>query len=81
MANLTITIDESVLRRARTKAAAGGTSVNAVMRDFLEQYAGRSDVAAALAEMFEIADSAGASSGEAGITWTREDLHDRANVR
>jgi plasmid stability protein len=81
MANLTITVDEKLLRRARTKAAERGTSVNAVMRDFLEQYAGPSGVAAALVEMFEIADSAGASTGEAGITWTREDLHDRANLR
>ena len=81
MANLTITVDEKLLRRARTKAAERGTSVNAVMRDFLEQYAGPSGGAAALVEMFEIADSAGASTGEAGITWTREDLHDRANLR
>ena len=81
MTNLTIAIDEEVLRRARTKAAATGTSVNAVMRDFLEQYAGPSGAGAALAEMFEIADAAGASTGEAGITWTREDLHDRANLR
>ena len=81
MANLTIAIDEDVIRRARTKAAARGTSVNAVLRDFLEQYAGPSDSGAALAELFEIADAAAASSGGAGITWTREDLHDRANLR
>jgi plasmid stability protein len=81
MTNLTITVDDEVLRRARAKAAERGTSVNAVMRDFLEHYAGQSGVGAALAEMFEIADSACASTGEAGITWTREDLHDRANLR
>ena len=40
MANLTITIDDEVLKRARLRATEQGTSVNAVVREYLEQYAG-----------------------------------------
>ena len=38
--NLTITVDDDVLRRARIRALEQGTSVNAVLREFLESYAG-----------------------------------------
>ena len=35
MANLTITIDDELLRRARLRALEQGTSVNALLRDYL----------------------------------------------
>ena len=38
--NLAITIDDETLRRARIHALSQGTSVNAVLREFLESYAG-----------------------------------------
>jgi plasmid stability protein len=38
--NLTIAVDDEVLRRARIRALEQGTSVNAVLREFLESYAG-----------------------------------------
>jgi hypothetical protein len=81
MANLTIVVDDGVLRRARKKAIDQGTSVNAVVGAYLEQYAGPDGVAAALAGFLELAASAGASSGESGRTWTREDLYDRPGLR
>ena len=81
MANLTLVIDDDVLRRARARAAERGTSVNAMIRDLLEQFAGPSVAAAAVRAMFDIADGAGATVGEAGATWTRDELHDRAHVR
>jgi plasmid stability protein len=37
MSNLTITIDEETLRRARIRALEQGTSVNALLRDYLEE--------------------------------------------
>ncbi|MHB0981646.1 MAG: DUF6364 family protein [Thermoleophilia bacterium] len=40
MTNLTLTIDDDVLKKARSRAAAEGTSVNAVVRDQLETYQG-----------------------------------------
>jgi plasmid stability protein len=35
----TLTIDEETLRRARIRALEQGTSVNAVVREFLQRYA------------------------------------------
>jgi hypothetical protein len=81
MANLTIVIDDGLLRRARKKAIEQGTSVNAVVSAHLEQYAGPDGVAEALAGFLELAERAGASSGVAGRTWTREDLYDRPRLR
>jgi hypothetical protein len=81
MANLTVTIDEGVLGRARKRAIDGHTSVNAVVVAFLERYAGASPAADALATFFEIADSVGAGSGTKGRTWTRDELYDRTQLR
>ncbi len=81
MANLTISVDGDVLRRARGKAAEQGTSLSAVVGEMLEQYAGQADAGQVLEEMFAIADSSGAAVGEEGITWTRDDLYDRPFVR
>lgn len=38
--NLTITVADEVVRRARIRAPEQGTSVNAILRDFLASYAG-----------------------------------------
>jgi hypothetical protein len=40
MSNLTITVDEATLKKARIRALTEGTSVNEVLRKFLEAYAG-----------------------------------------
>jgi plasmid stability protein len=75
MANLTIVIDD-VLRRARVKAARLGTSVNAVLRDYVEAWAGGRDTRArGLSSLIER--SQRASSGRGGRTWTRDALHER----
>ena len=55
MANLTVTIDEEVLRRARIRALQLGTSVNAVVRDYLASYAGESPAADASREFVRVA--------------------------
>jgi plasmid stability protein len=81
MANLTLVVDDDLLRRARARAAERGTSVNAVIRDLLEQYAGPSVAGAAVRAMFDIADGTGATVGERGITWTRDELHERTDLR
>lgn len=81
MANLTISVDGRVLGRARARASAHGTSVNALLGEYLAQYAGSAETAQALAEFREIARSIDAGSGAGGRTWRREDLHDRPNLR
>ncbi len=77
MANLTITIDERVLKRARMRALERGTSVNAVLREYLERYAGGGGTADALGAFAALARNSEASSGADGRTWSRDELHDR----
>jgi hypothetical protein len=43
MSNLTLVIDDTLLKEARIKALKDGTSVNEICRRAIEQYVGRSD--------------------------------------
>ena len=81
MANLTVTVEEHVLRRARIKALEQGTSVNALVSDYLARFAGMGSTEKALAQFLEIAKRSHASSGPEGRTWRREDLYDRPVLR
>ena len=72
--NLTITIDDELLRCARIRALSQGTSVNAVLREFLTSYAGSDVETSARARLADLARASTASSGSQGRTWTREDL-------
>ncbi len=73
--NLTITIDDEVLRRARIRALHQGTSVNALLRDFLESYAGSDIEADARRGLVTLARASTASSDPGGRTWTRDDIY------
>lgn len=81
MANLTVTVDDHVLRRARVKAIEHGTSVNAVVGEYLERYAGAGQTASALGEFLELAQRVDAASGPHGRSWRREDIYDRPVFR
>jgi hypothetical protein len=81
MANLTVTVDEKVLRRARIRALEQGTSVNALVSEYLARFAGMGTTEKALAEFLEIATRSHASSGPDGRNWRREDLYDRPVLR
>lgn len=76
MANLTITVEEGVLREARLRALAQGKSVNAILAEYLRAYAGHQaahkEAARALIEL-----SLKATSGSGGRKWTRDELHAR----
>lgn len=73
--NLTIEVDNEVLKRARMRAIMENTSVNAVLREFLESYAGG---AARRRQAIEhlLSLSKTATSGRGSATWTRDELHD-----
>lgn len=76
MASLTIAIDDVVLRRARVRAVEQGTSVNALLRDYLVSYAesgAESVVRRQLADLARM--STARSSGPRD--WTRADLYER----
>jgi hypothetical protein len=78
MANLTISVSEEVLKRARIRALGDNTSVNAVLNRYLEEYAREDELrrqrASALKSLLELADQSRAGRG--GKTWTRDDLHE-----
>ncbi len=74
VSNLTITIDAELLKRARIRALEQGTSVNAVLRTYLESYAGHDD--ARRTAMRLVLDLAGKSEARLGA-WSRDDLHER----
>jgi hypothetical protein len=74
--NLTITLDEQLLRDARKIAIDRNTSVNRLIRDFLAGLVREQDRRqAALADVEEIFRTTRVSVGRR--SWTREDLHER----
>ena len=76
MANLTITVDERLLRRARVRAAELGTSVNAVLRDYMQSWVGGdAERAGAINALLSRSERAGSARGKR--RWTREQLHER----
>lgn len=77
MANLTLTIDDVVLRKARIRAVEQGTSVNAVVRAYLEAYADGGRSRAAARRVVALARAVESGSGPEGRTWRRDDVHER----
>lgn len=77
MTDLTITVDEQTLKRARMRALEEDTSVNAVLRDYLEHYSGiRRERREAARKILEFAAESDMSSGGKGLP-RREELYDR----
>lgn len=76
MANVTISIDEETLRRARIRALERGTSLNALVREYLERLVGDDLGTTAARRFIARAERARSSSGEGGRTWRREDAYD-----
>lgn len=73
--NLTLSVDEKIIRQARHRAESMGTSVNQLVREFLEQLAGKSD-ADADADEFERLSRASEGNSR-GWKFNREELHER----
>ena len=75
MKNVTIALDEALLRAARQVAANRGTSLNALIREHLEELIARESRAAQARR--RILDLCHAASGEVGPGGPRDELHDR----
>lgn len=76
MTNLTITIDEQVLKKARMRALEEGISINALLREYLEKYTGiNKQYQQATQEIIKIARASKATSG--GNHWSRDELYER----
>lgn len=85
MANLTLTIDDEALQRARMRALQLGTSVNQLVREYLESFAASKDrYRTATEELLRLArrvKKVSAAKQGGGRGWTREDLYDREVFR
>lgn len=76
MVNLTIVVDDQVLLQARMRALQEKTSVNAVLRRSLEEYAGGNEKYRRITErLLELAQASSASSQ--GRRWSRKDSYER----
>jgi len=76
VANLTVTIDEATLRRARIRALEEGTSVNAIVREYLERFADAdARASAARRRVVALARESAVGGEAAGRTWTRDDAY------
>lgn len=76
MANLTIAIDDELLKQVRIRAIHEGTSVNAVVRDYLTDYVGLAKKReAAVKDLLRLSKQSTARRGSR--RWTREDLYQR----
>jgi hypothetical protein len=71
--NVTLSIADEVIEEARHRAEAMGTSVNQLVRDYLEQFAGKGDPDA---DEFERV-SLGSRGNSRGRKFNREELRER----
>lgn len=76
MANLTIAVEDELLKKARMKALEQGTSVNALLRDYLTHFAGTRSAQEQAARSF-LALAAKSRAGRGDRRWTRDELHER----
>lgn len=76
MKNITLAIEDAVLQEVRVYAAKRNTSVNGLVRDFLQGIAAQEDkVAGARRRLAELVDKSTLEVGPRG--WNRDDLYDR----
>ncbi len=73
--NVTLSIQDEVIQEARRRAEAMGTSVNQLIREYLEQLAGKSDPDANASEFERI--SRMSRGNPRGWKFNREELHER----
>lgn len=76
--NVTLSIDDQTLNRARMLAQRRGTSLNQMIRDYLETLTA-SDPAQAVVELKRLWCEEEGDSG--GRPWSREDAYDRPVLR
>lgn len=74
--NLTLSIDKEVLKEARKQALERGTSVNQMVREYLEEVSGiKTNRKKAIQNLERLRNELDIEVGE--ISWTRKELHER----
>jgi hypothetical protein len=77
--NVTLSIEDKLVRRAREVARRRGMSLNQLIRDFLEEATSDSDPGRVAAELERLWSEDEGASG--GWEWNREEIHDRSKLR
>lgn len=77
MSNITVSIDDDIIKKVRKLAVERNTTLTALVRETLKLLAAREDYRTEelIAELNELFDAGNARVGD--ITWSREDLHER----
>lgn len=73
--NITLSVDDEVIRAARRRADALGTSVNQLVREYLKDLAGGNGSEADAAEFERLSRLAHGNSG--GWKFNRDEIHER----
>ena len=74
--NLTLSIDDGLLRRARKRAEAMGKSLNQVVREYIEQLAGLDDARRDVEKLRRL--SAQSRGRARGWRFNRDEVHARS---
>jgi hypothetical protein len=74
--NITLSVDEQLVQRARAAAEAMGKSLNQLVREYLASLAASDDADADIAELRELSEVARGRSG--AWKFDREELHVRS---
>lgn len=72
--NLTLSIDEQTVARARRKAEALGKSLNQIIRDYLEKLAGADDPEKSIEEYKRLS----GQGHSKGWRFNRDEIHERS---
>ena len=73
--NLTLSVDEETVQKARRRAEALGTSINQLVREYLQRVAGEADPEQDAAEFERL--SRLAQGNSRGWKFNRDELHER----
>lgn len=74
--NITLSVDEQTVEKARRVAKAMNKSLNQLVREYLEQLANRDQVERDIAE-FRALSEQHAGKSPTGWKWNREEIYDR----
>jgi hypothetical protein len=77
--NVTLSVDDEILARVRELASRRGTSLNQLVRDYLQELGSDLSPDELLVELNSLWSVSTGDSG--GKRWAREELHERAGLR
>jgi hypothetical protein len=77
--NATFSIDEETLERAKELASQRGVTLDQLIQEYLAEWTSRMSADEMIGKLNELWNNSEGNSG--GRTWTREELHERSDLR